>query len=129
MFDRRPEFQRGLDRFEQWAERPVALADFVLAAREELSRLAGVEDLSTIEGVRLRWCVERALELFDDELRKAPGQFGELLNVPREAVYTWLVTSYGLDFVTIQRELFKKGGAAIEFREWLRGVRARAHLL
>lgn len=125
MFEKRPDYQRGLDRFAAWAGRPVPLSDFVIGTRAVLTELVGVEDLSTIEGARLRWCVEAALEWLDDEFKL--GEKGAMVNIEREAALTWLATTYGVDLNALNAELGHTGRVTEEFQAWLNCVRARAH--
>lgn len=91
-----PDYQRGLKHIAEGSGFPEEpLSKFVFGTREYLREKLDVTDLSLIEGVCLRKCVERGLEAQAEEFER---ENGELLDIRKEAAYLWLNELYGIDF-------------------------------
>ncbi len=105
---------------------------FQVKAAEILKQDFGVEELSTSEGVLLRHCVKRCLDVWAQDSvgnKRGDNSYGASLHTPeREAAYLWLNVAYDVDALALRVYKALHQSASPEFREWLKRTRENATL-
>lgn len=93
-------------------------------AKKELKETLGVDDLSTIEALRLRKIVQEVNKQLIDEGEGLKNPTDTGFNPATESVARWLNELYGINHIDIPTE---EGKTTNDFREYLRRIRNRAH--